>query len=467
MLFSDPTFFVFFAGYFGLHLLTPPRYRLYLLIVGSTIFYGWWRPEYVWLPYLLSLIAWGGVLWIERAKAPQARKQRLIVTLVVLFAPLAIFKYAHFLVYDVVGALTTSQQQGGPNDGFRFALPLGISFVTFTLTAYVVNVFRGQYPVERRISVILGYVLFFPHLIAGPILRPHELIPQLLKTARAIDARFTLGAAIFVMGLAKKLIFADAIAPYVDRAFVPGAGISAFDYLLAIYGFSMQIYCDFSGYTDMAIGLAYLLRIRLPQNFRAPYKSRSIVEFWRRWHITLSHWLRDYLYIALGGNRFGFPRQVGNLMVTMVLGGLWHGANWTFVIWGALHGIGIGLNHMFNRVWPNVRLPAWLGLLATFHFVTFGWIFFRAPDLATAHKVLAGPFTGSATGLGSFLAEQAYPLLLLSVFLATHRFDSHARLRLAIKRIPRPVVWAILLTTATLAIALSQGSSAKFIYFDF
>lgn len=465
MLFSDPSFFIFFTLYFGAHLLAQPRYRLYLVILGSTVFYGWWKPEYVWLPYLLSFVAWGGVLWIERTKAPDARKWRLLLTLTVLFVPLIVFKYTHFLMYDVAGAFMTERERIA-GDEFRFALPLGISFVTFTLTAYVVDVYRGRFPIERRLTVILGYVLFFPHLIAGPILRPHELLPQLVRATRALDARFTLGASLFVLGLSKKLIFADAIAPYVDLAYTPGDH-SAYDYLLAIYGFSMQIYCDFSGYTDMAVGLAYMLRIRLPQNFRSPYKSRSIIEFWRRWHITLSHWLRDYLYIAMGGNRRGFARQLANLMVTMLIGGLWHGANWTFVIWGGLHGIAISLSHLFNRFLPNLRVPAWLGILITFHFVTIAWIYFRAPNLVLAYKVLTGPFTGASTGLGVFLSEHAYALVLLFVFVTTHRFDDHSRVRLALKRARRPVVWAILLTTAALAIALSQGSSAKFIYFDF
>ena len=201
MLFSDPAFFAFFVAYFCLHVVTPPRFRLYLLIGGSTIFYAWWRLDYVWVPYLLGLIAWGGVRWTEGTKVPERRKLRLIVTLLLLFIPLVVFKYTNFLVFDVIGA--GMAVPGIAADKFRFALPLGISFVTFTLTAFVVDVYRGQFPVERRLSVILGYVLFFPHLIAGPILRPHELIPQLLKSTRALDARFTLGAAIFVVGLSK------------------------------------------------------------------------------------------------------------------------------------------------------------------------------------------------------------------------------------------------------------------------
>lgn len=461
MLFSDPVFSVFFVLYFGAHLVTPPRFRIYLLIVGSTIFYGWWKIEYVWLPYLLSAIAWFGVLVIDQAKEQKTRKRRLIGTLLLLFVPLVAFKYTHFLIHDV---LALSSQ--ALDDRFRLALPLGVSFVTFTLTAYVVDTYRGQFRPVRQFSSILGYVLFFPHLIAGPILRPNELVPQLSKVRRALDARFTLGASLFVLGLCKKLIFADAISPYVDNVYVPGSH-GNFDYLLAIYGFSAQIYCDFSGYTDMAVGLAYLLRIRLPQNFRSPYSSRSIVEFWRRWHITLSFWLRDYLYIALGGNRQGFTRQLVNLMITMLLGGLWHGANWTFVVWGGMHGSALALNHMLNRFWPSFRLPGWLSLLITFHFVTLAWVYFRAPNLSLAKDVLAGPLTGSAQDPWAFLVEHAYPILLIGLFLALHPFDSHARIRLALKTAPRAVVWALLLVLSTLAIALSQGSSAKFIYFDF
>ncbi|GGI29146.1 MBOAT family O-acyltransferase [Bradyrhizobium guangdongense] len=461
MLFSDPVFGAFFALYFGAHLATPPRYRLYLLIVGSTIFYGWWKIEYIWLPYLLSAIAWGGVLFIARAKAPEIRKRRLVGTLILLFAPLIAFKYTHFLVYDVLGA-----SAHGSDDRFRFALPLGVSFVTFTLTAYVVDTYRGRFPPVRRFTEILGYVLFFPHLIAGPILRPNEFLPQLSKMTRALGARFTLGMALFVLGLCKKLIFADAIAPYVDAVYAQGPH-GSYDYLLAIYGFSIQIYCDFSGYTDMAIGLAYLLRIRLPQNFRSPYSSGSIVEFWRRWHITLSFWLRDYLYIPLGGNRLGFARQIINLMITMLLGGLWHGANWTFVIWGGLHGCGLAANHLRNRYWPDFKLPRWLGIIATFNFVTLAWIYFRSPTLGVAKDILAGPFMGTSSDAWAFLSDHAYPIALIVVFLAAHPFDSHARIRLALKSAPISVVWALLLVLATLAIALSQGSSAKFIYFDF
>ena len=279
MLFSEPPFFVFFVGYFALQLIVPPRYRIWLIIVGSTVFYSWWRLDYVWLPFALTTIAWTGVWSMTRASDPRQRKLRLIATICVLFAPLAIVKYAYFLTHDVLGLVPVIAAATGDASVLKFALPLGISFVTFTLTAYVVDTYTRRYQGDSRFSTLLGYVLFFPHLIAGPILRPNELISQLRAKRRAMDARFALGIALFTLGLVKKLVFADTIGEVVDPVFKPGAVASGWEYLLAFYGFSMQIYCDFSGYTDMAIGLAYLLRIRLPTNFLRPYISASPVEF--------------------------------------------------------------------------------------------------------------------------------------------------------------------------------------------
>jgi alginate O-acetyltransferase complex protein AlgI len=284
-----------------------------------------------------------------------------------------------------------------------------------------------------------------------------------------MDARFALGIALFTLGLVKKLVFADTIGEVVDPVFKPGAVASGWEYLLAFYGFSMQIYCDFSGYTDMAIGLAYLLRIRLPTNFLRPYISASPVEFWRRWHITLSHWLRDYLYIPLGGNRRGQARQAANLMITMILGGLWHGANWSFLVWGFIHGTALTLSHLVRGPMQRagIVVPNWLAVVLTFHFVSIAWIYFRAPDLAVAHHVLAAPFTASWGNVGDFVSRNLFALLLLAIFLLTHRYDRHARLRLVLRSANMGVVSAIIICLWILAITVRQGSSAKFIYFDF
>jgi alginate O-acetyltransferase complex protein AlgI len=458
MLFSDPVFFFFFAVYFACHFFLPARHRIWLIIAGSAVFYAWWRPAYVWLPFAMTLGAFAGAAWIDGAKERRSRRLRLATTLIVGFLPLAFIKYAFFLANDVLGlhgAIDTAQ--------LRYPLPLGLSFITFTLSAYVIDVYRGKYPLEPSLKILLGYVLFFPHLIAGPILRPHELMPQLRHPSPAQGARLKLGIAIFTMGLVKKLIFADSIAQAVDKVYQHGG--SGFEHLIALYGFSVQIYCDFSGYTDMAIGIAYLLRVRLPTNFLRPYGARSIVDFWRRWHITLSHWLRDYLYIPLGGNRGGKARQIRNILITMLLGGLWHGASWTFVIWGGLHGVALGFVHLISRY--TAALPRWLSWLLTFHFVTFAWIFFRARDFASAQRFIAETLTSAWSTAGAEIERNAFVVILLVLFALTHWLDRHARLRVMLRRANPLLVWLGIAFCWMLAITISQGSSANFIYFDF
>jgi len=245
---------------------------------------------------------------------------------------------------------------------------------------------------------------------------------------------------------------------------------SSLDFLLAIYGFAVQIYCDFSGYTDMAIGLALLLRVRLPNNFSRPYLATSVADFWRRWHITLSLWLRDYIYIPLGGNRCGYRRRILNVMVTMAIGGLWHGANWTFVIWGVLHGIGIVASDAPKRVtalsWMR-RAPDWLKIAVTFHFVLLAWVFFRAPDLSTVKTVIAGPFVTSWQWSEAEIVRNGFVILLIVAFFLLHRFDRQALVRKLATRLPAAVIWPVLACLCAITVALSAGSSAKFIYFDF
>jgi alginate O-acetyltransferase complex protein AlgI len=464
MLFSSPVFFVFFAVYFIIHLVTPARWRLYLITVGSTIFYAWWKPEYVWLPYLLMAIAYFGVLWMMNAKLERSRKRRAGIVIALLFVPLVVFKYTNFIYNDVLGALT------GGGKVLDLTLPLGVSFVTFTLTAYIVDVYRDKFSSQTRPQTVLAYVLFFPHLIAGPILRPNELIPQLEHPKSRKSLLPVAAIAVFTVGLVKKLVFADTIAGFVDSVYAHAGAATAPEALLAMYGFSVQIYCDFSGYTDMAIGLAMLLGIRLPNNFAQPYCADSIVDFWRRWHKTLSFWLRDYLYIPLGGNREGKVYEIRNVMITMTLGGLWHGASWTFVVWGILHGAALSSVHAARKLlrwsWLD-KIPRWVGVLATFHFVTLMWVFFRAPGLGQATDVLRAAVVGSWSDAPQFFNAHLFEILLIALFFAFHRYDDHRRVRIAVARQRPEIVWPLLLAQWALAITVSQGSSAKFIYFDF
>jgi alginate O-acetyltransferase complex protein AlgI len=287
-------------------------------------------------------------------------------------------------------------------------LPIGISFFTFTQIAYLVDAYRGKVREAKFVNYLL-FVTYFPHLIAGPVLHHKEMMPQfdVAENYRPNAANFTVGLTIFAIGLAKKVLLADNLAPHANPVFVAGAELNFLSAWVGVLAYTFQLYFDFSGYSDMAIGLSRMFGVKLPLNFDSPYKSRSISEFWRRWHMTLSRFLRDYLYIPLGGNRAGPLRQKVNLMVTMVLGGLWHGAGWTFVIWGTLHGLFLVVNHFWSgskiKMLFSGHLPEAIGnglaWLLTFLCATFAWVYFRSPDLATANHVVSAMLGQSGVAL--------------------------------------------------------------------
>ncbi|MDR2040043.1 MAG: MBOAT family protein, partial [Bacteroidales bacterium] len=271
---------------------------------------------------------------------------------------------------------------------------VGISFYTFQAISYIVDVYRNKAPVVTNILDFGFYLSFFPQLVAGPIVRAAEFIPQIYRKYQLRKAE--MGHALFLIscGLVKKMMISDYISiNFVDRVFDQPVLYSGFENLMAVYGYSLQIYCDFSGYTDIAIGLALLMGFRLPANFNSPYQAHNITDFWRRWHISLSSWLRDYLYIPLGGNRKGRLRTDINLMITMLLGGLWHGANMRFILWGGLHGLALVIHKAWSKYFPSSLMrrrpvPSFLGVLITFHFVAFCWIFFRASDMSVATEMI-------------------------------------------------------------------------------
>jgi len=468
MLFNSPVFWLFFAVYVTLHGLCPSRWRLTLLIIGSLVFYGYWNWYYTGLPLALALAAAGLTAWTMRAP-PEGRRIRLLTSVAALLLPLLFFKYTNFLWLQVVGPLTSSLGFPGGGRLIDLGLPLGISFVTFSLIAYVVDIANGTFPHQPKVKWLLGYTLFFPHIIAGPILRPHELIPQLQKGMPLRRRNVLPGLALFASGMVKKMVFADQLGPVVNAVYAHPSGHTLLEFLLAVYGFSVQIYCDFSGYTDMALGIAEILGVRLPNNFFRPYLARSIIVFWRHWHLTLSYWLRDYVYIPLGGNRDGQARSARNIIVTMAIGGLWHGANWTFLIWGLMHGVAVALTHLADRKLPrSFRLPRWLAVLVTFHFVTLLWIFFRAPNLAVAGDIIAGSLGGAAIGnLGTFLSAHLFECCLLVVFFLAHPWDESRRLRVIARKAPKPIVAGVVAAAIAISIAIGVGSSAQFIYFEF
>jgi alginate O-acetyltransferase complex protein AlgI len=410
---------------------------------------------------LVMFSYWAG-LKIDDAKEWNTKKRLLALFLIILFCPLVFYKYLNFFINNINFVVPKLHLKT-----FSHSLPLGISFISFTLAAYLIDVFRGKFRVEKNFGTLLASVVFFPHLIAGPIVRPSQLIPQLKRWNPALSAKVRFGGLLFSVGLFKKLVFADSLAPLVNQAYSQlGASSSVCPCLMAFYGFTLQIYCDFSGYTDMALGLSWILGIRLPGNFKRPYVSKSLIEFWRRWHITLSFWLRDYLYIPLGGNRTGFLGQMRNVIITMLLGGFWHGANWTFVAWGALHGVGIVVNYSFLKLCPRIKLPSILSWFLTLHFVAFGWVFFRAPEFGQALHVIRGIFSKS-WNLSLFPKEYFFASTLLILFTFTHKFDRHAFCRLWSMRLPKPAVYLGILIMILTSFILSSGSSAEFIYFDF
>lgn len=468
MLFSSPAFIVFFACYLILHWLTPKHFRIYTMIAGSAVFYGYWNWAYAGLPFVLTLATFVATQWTGSAKQ-EHRKWRLGISILVLLAPLLFFKYTNFIWNDVIGGISSP---AGLTTGGRLlslGLPLGISFVTFTLIAYMVDVSTGKYPHRSSLRWLLGYVLFFPHLIAGPILRPHELIPQLHRQMPILRQNILPGLALFTIGLVKKLVFADPIGSIVSEIYAQPVGRGTAEYLFALYGYAVQIYCDFSGYTDMALGLALILGVRLPGNFRRPYLATSIADFWRRWHITLSHWLRDYVYIPLGGSRDGDARTLRNILLTMALGGLWHGANWTFLIWGVLHGVGVAASRLQDRLaLRGLQPPRWMLILLTFHIVALLWVFFRSQDFGTALAILSGClFTWSFTNASTFLTAHAFELTLIVCFFLLHPWDDARRVRIAARRGPPLVVCTVMAVTCVLAYAIGSQSSGQFIYFEF
>src|SRR6195952_465568 len=406
MLFSSYAFLFQFlpvvALAFAMARRVSPRCGIWALAFASLIFYGAWKPVYL----LLLLASIGVNFWLGlRMEDPQRRRRIGTFGVTLNLALLCYFKYTNFL-FDSFTALT-----GAPLPFVNVILPLGISFFTFQQIAYLVDVMRGA-KVERDIVSYTLFVSFFPHLIAGPLVHHAEMIPQFKRgrTGRSavLAAR---GLAIFAAGLFKKVVIADNLAQFVTPVFAhldAGGGVTTQWAWLATSAYTLQIYFDFSGYSDMAVGLALLFGIRLPVNFRSPYKATSIVEFWRRWHITLSRFLRDYLYIPLGGNRLGEARRYQNLMVTMLLGGLWHGAAWNFVIWGGLHGIYLCVNHLWHR-WRGdspapTSMAARIGCRAiTFFAVVIAWVFFRAKTAAGAWQMLGSLF-GFEAGSSAYVS---------------------------------------------------------------
>ena len=447
------------------------RLHKHFLLLASYVFYGFWNWSYLPLLFGISLFSGFTAQRIQASSSPNGRRTWLISGVVVCLAALVYYKYTSF--FFTVGLDLWARVARPPSVRIPSPLlPLGVSFFVFHAISLMMDAYRGKLKQVLRLGDALLYVAFFPQLIAGPILRASSFIPQLTSPRDPTKIRINRAFLLIVSGLFKKVVISNILATrLVEQVFASPQSFSRADILLAIYGYAAQIYCDFSGYTDIAIGCAMLLGYRFPRNFNSPYTATNPQDFWRRWHISLSSWLRDYLYIPLGGSRGSALRTCLNLMITMLLGGLWHGAGWTFVIWGALHGSYLIVHRFWNAIpWaPLVRLRQtsswhWVARLLLFHAVCFGWVFFRAPSFDIAFTLLRRLTIPGAVTLATVP-------VMLAIFLGIAGQYQPPRWRKALEcEIGR---WPELARGAVFAIAvfaielLGPSGVAPFIYFRF
>lgn len=468
MLFNSIDYIVFFLITASLYFLIKPNLRWVLLLVASYYFYMYWKAEYI----LLILVSTGIDYFCGKMMSEKAEKlERRPYLLLSLFSNLGLlfsFKYLDFFT-ESANILTGSNI---PMAGL--ILPMGISFYTFQTLSYTIDVYNGKIPFEKHFGKFALYVSFFPQLVAGPIERASHLLPQLRVNNHKLKYENVVsGFTQIMIGLFKKVVIADTLALYVESVYGPYELYTGFTLWFATYLFALQIYCDFSGYSDIAIGSARILGYDLMENFRQPYFAKSVTEFWRRWHISLSTWLRDYLYIPLGGNKYGKFNTYKNLMVTMLLGGLWHGASWNFVIWGALNGLYLSIEKKFNipqKFENKSRLIKIVGMVMVFHLICLTWVFFRAETFEKAIGILSRMVTPEFfmnlqikdTGVFASIILNTTLFMLLEIFLFRKINQSNI---LTKNKLGIVVALNVILFMLIILYGISEGS--QFIYFQF
>lgn len=469
LVFSSGLFLLLFLAFFGIYILTQKAQRLQIVytVLFSLFFYYKSSGFYFWVLIVSTLIDYqiGNALFRETREA--RRKLLLVLSLVSNLGILAYFKYTDFGIRNINAIAGTEIPE------LDIFLPVGISFYTFQTLSYSIDIYRRQLTPAKNIMDFAFFVSFFPQLVAGPIVRAADFIPQIYKRLQL--SKQDLGKAFVLIcgGLFKKVVISDYLSVnFVDRVFDNPMLYSSVENWAGMYGYAVQIYCDFSGYSDIAIGLSLLLGFHLPDNFNSPYQSASLTEFWRRWHISLSSWLRDYLYIPLGGNRKGLQRTYINLLLTMLIGGLWHGANWKFVAWGAIHGIVLAFEKAIAGGTPKTstlwkRICGWL---ITFHIVCFAWIFFRADSFSLAATMIQQMFSGMPEVTLLSLYEGYKPIVgLLLLAFALHFIPQKWVQQFMDFFAKWPMVIQALYVSASiwLVIQVAQADVQPFIYFQF
>ena len=474
MLFCSQLFLLFFVAVFVAYWAMPwQRARVWLLLVASFYFYASWSQWLATIVCVSTLVDYLAARGMDADLSTRWRRVLLGLSLAMNLGLLVYFKYANFFLRSLEDALTAVGATASL-PVLSVILPIGISFYTFEAINYTVDVYRRRIPAEKNLAHFMLFILFFPHLIAGPIVRARDFLPQIRRRKRWDWARMNLGVQLFLLGMFKKLAIADRMAQFADPVFSAPGDYRTAVLWLAMLAWAMQVYCDFSGYSDMALGTAHLLGYKLAKNFDMPYLAPNIADFWRRWHISLSNWLRDYLFIPLGGSRGTRWQTCRNLMITMTLGGLWHGANWPYVAFGVLHGLLLSGHRAFREFCQ--RRPGLAAVLQTFPgtalrvAVTFTifcltLVVFRCPSLSAGGTMLSHMFTRHK-GAGLPLAEIGL-WLTVAVVAAGHALGYRGRWQFVMERMPSPARGFAYASLLSLALLLSPDASKAFIYFQF
>ncbi len=440
------------------------RTKKTFLLVASYYFYAHWDYRFVLLMFFLSASNYQIGKMMECSQTQYNKRGWLTLSIVLNLAILFFFKYYNFFVESANYALKSI---GVAFPYLEIILPVGISFITFEIMSYIIDIYRGDNKSANSFGDLALLVSFFPHLVAGPILKPSNFLKQLEQDIRISWRNVEIGIQVIMIGLIKKILIANRLAAFVDPVFLNPYDYDVLTIWFAVIGYALQIYCDFSGYTDIAIGSAKCLGLEIPQNFNMPYLSRSVSEFWHRWHISLSSWLRDYLYVSLGGNQKGQLRRYFNLIIVMLLGGLWHGASWNFVIWGGLHGLALTIQKIYTKYFDTIKIQSPVYMVATwaitFLFVCITWVFFRASDLPSALYILQKMFfLSSPQGISWYATSLLFSVL---VVIASHYIGcKYAQFYFSLSTVKGLVIFFFLVFGL---LFLAPANSSPFIYFQF
>jgi alginate O-acetyltransferase complex protein AlgI len=481
MLFNSFAFLIFFPIATIVYFLLPHRLRWLWLLAASCYFYLYFKAVYILILLFTIIIDYFAGILLENEKRPEKKKLWLIMSLIANIGVLAVFKYYNFLNSNFAG-LCSLFGQNNPIPYLNILLPIGLSFHTFQAMSYTIEVYRGKQKAEKHFGIYALYVMFYPQLVAGPIERPQNMIHQFYEEHFFDYDKAVNGFRLILWGMFKKVVVADRLSVFVDLVYNNPTHYHGFQTILASFFFAFQIYCDFSGYSDIALGTAEVMGFKLMQNFNRPYHSKSIGEFWKRWHISLSTWFRDYLYVSLGGNRISKTRTYINQFLVFTISGLWHGANWTFVLWGSLHGaylVAGNLTENFRKkIIYGIRLNSIAGLvkvvnvLTTFILVTFAWIFFRAANIQIAWVIIKNSMLISPSQVGLYmLGTDSYNFILCFImmfFMLAVEWKMHdGNVNSLLCKLPPALRWSFYTITTLLILNFGAFGDRQFIYFQF